>query len=104
MVWYGSPEYNARLKAAGKRIALDHILRELLIELVRMHESPGAAVDDLQARVNHRFQLENQPGTHELHVHAEAVSYANEYFEEVRAVLQKANSSAAGESGAKPAA
>ncbi len=91
MVWYGSPEYNARLKAAGKRIALDHILKELLIEVARMHSSPAACLDELQARVHNRFKLESEPGSHEVHVHAEAASYADEYFETVRATLQQEN-------------
>ena len=84
MVWYGSPEYNARLKAAAKRIALDFILKELLVEVAKMHPSPIACLEDLQARVHSRFKLEHDPNSHEVHVQAEAASFADDYFERAR--------------------
>ena len=87
MVWYGSPEYNARLKAAAKRIALDHILQELLIEVARLHPSPVGCLNDLQAKVHGRFKLETDPHGHEMHVQAEAANFADDYFETARNVL-----------------
>ena len=86
--WFGMEALSTmpELKAAGKRIALDHILRELLIEVARMHSSPGACLDELQARVHDRFKLETEPGSHEVHVHAEAANYADEYFEMAREI------------------
>lgn len=88
MVWYGSHEYNARLKAAAKRIALDHILKELLIEVARLHASPTACLTELQARVHDCFRLDADPGHNEVHVQAEAAHFADEYSEMARNTLK----------------
>ena len=87
MVWYGSPEYNARLKTAAKRIALDHVLHELVIEVARLHASPVDCLNELQAKVHARFTLDEQSQGHELHVQAEAARYSDEYFESARDAL-----------------
>ena len=88
MVWYGSPEYNVRLKAAAKRIALDHILEELLIEVARLHDSPIESLNELHARVHSRFTLAGDPAHHEGHVQAEAAHFADVYFETARHSLE----------------
>ena len=88
MVWYGSPEYNARLKAAAKRIALDIILQELLVDVARLHAEPVEFLTQLHAKVHSRFQLENDKHGHEIHVQAEAANFAQEYFNTARDVLQ----------------
>jgi hypothetical protein len=88
MVWYGSPEYNARLKAAAKRIALDHILEELLIEVARLHDSPVESLNELQARVHSRFALDANPNNHEMHVQTEAAQFTDAYFETARKSLK----------------
>jgi hypothetical protein len=88
MVWYGSPEYNARLKAAAKRIALDHILHELLIEVAKQHDDPIACLNALQARVHARFKLETETQGHEIHVQAEASHYSDAYFQAARDVVE----------------
>jgi hypothetical protein len=89
MVAYGSPEYNARLKAAAKRIALDHILQELLIEVARSAASPVAWLNDLQARVHARFGVDADQSGNEVHVQAEAAHFADDYFEQARNGIQK---------------
>jgi hypothetical protein len=88
MVWYGSPEYNSRLKAAAKRIALDHIAEELLIEVARLHASPLESLKELQARVHSRFILDADPNHHEIHVQVEAAHFADAYFETARNALE----------------
>lgn len=88
MVWYGSPEYNARLKTAAKRIALDHILEELLIEVAKLHEFPIESLNALQARVHTRFDLDPDMNKHEIHVQTEAAHFAEAYFEAARKSLK----------------
>lgn len=88
MVWYGSPEYNTRLKAAAKRIALDYILEELLIQVSKLHKQPIESLNELHAKVHSRFILSSDPGHHESHVQAEAARFAEEYFDAARNSIQ----------------
>lgn len=103
MVWYGSPEYNARLKAAAKRIALDHILEELLIQVAKLHEYPIESLKELHTRVHSRFILSDEQSHHESHVQAEAAHFAEVYFETARNRLEGKAPPAGDQPGPGPA-
>ncbi len=89
MVWYGTPEYIARIKSSGKKIALDYILQELVIEVARLHAAPIESLNELQARVHARFKLEADPNSPDVHVQAEASTFADEYFEIARTKVRQ---------------
>jgi len=90
MVWYGTPEYAARIKSSGKKIALDYILQELLVEVARLHASPVESLNELQAKVHARFKLEADPNSADIHVQAEASAFADDYFEKAREAVRQA--------------
>ena len=63
-------------------------MEELLIEVAMLHESPIESLNDLQARVHRRFELEPDMNKHEMHVQTEAAHFAEEYFEAARKSLK----------------
>ena len=95
MVWYGTPEYAARIKTAGKKIALDYVLQELVLEVARLHASPIESLNDLQAKVHSRFRLESDPNSPEIHVQAEASAFADDFFQKARDALRQTDPGAA---------